>query len=215
MATLIAPRQEKARQTKERIFRAAVRILTEYGEEYLTTKNICTEAGVSNGTFFYHFKSKDDLLGYYVQEGYENYVTENPYEASDEDGDFIEQSIKVYKSYLEYCASIGVGFVSLVYKPSNKSLSNNLPNSNGGMTIVYRETLEIYTRAIQKGMIDTSFSPERCADDACCITKGCVFEWCLHDGNTSISEMAERILRAYLIGISTSEYRDQYLEVAQ
>ena len=32
------------------------------------SKNICEEAGVSNGSFYHHFKTKDDLLSYYIED---------------------------------------------------------------------------------------------------------------------------------------------------
>lgn len=40
----------------------------EKGYEQLSIKNICEEAGVSNGSFYHHFKTKDDLLSYYIEE---------------------------------------------------------------------------------------------------------------------------------------------------
>ena len=50
------------------IFRAAKQILKKKGYEELSIKNICEEAGVSNGSFYHHFKTKDDLLSYYIEE---------------------------------------------------------------------------------------------------------------------------------------------------
>ena len=58
----ISRQQQKSRETRERIFRAAKRILEKQGYEELSIKNICEEAGVSNGSFYHHFKTKDDLL---------------------------------------------------------------------------------------------------------------------------------------------------------
>ena len=45
----------KSRETKEKIFKAAKRILQKGGYEELSIKNICEEAGVSNGSFYHHF----------------------------------------------------------------------------------------------------------------------------------------------------------------
>ena len=60
----ISKQQQKSRETKEKIFQAAKRILQKKGYEELSIKNICEEAGVSNGSFYHHFKTKDDLLCY-------------------------------------------------------------------------------------------------------------------------------------------------------
>ena len=53
---------------KKKIFLAAKNILKKDGYDALSIKNICEEAGVSNGSFYHHFKTKDDLLSYYIEE---------------------------------------------------------------------------------------------------------------------------------------------------
>ena len=62
-----APRRVKSQKTRKKIFDAAAKIIKEHGEDYLTIANICEEAGVSKGTFFYHFNSKEDLMLYYLE----------------------------------------------------------------------------------------------------------------------------------------------------
>ena len=58
----LSKQQQKSMETKARIFAAAKNILQKDGYEALSIKNICDEAGVSNGSFYHHFKTKDDLL---------------------------------------------------------------------------------------------------------------------------------------------------------
>ena len=64
----LSRQQRKSQETREKIFRAAKKILQKKGYEELSIKNICEEAGVSNGSFYHHFKTKDDLLSYYIEE---------------------------------------------------------------------------------------------------------------------------------------------------
>ena len=64
----LSRQQKKSKETKARIFHAAKTILQKQGYDQLSIKNICDEAGVSNGSFFHHFKTKDDLLSYYIEE---------------------------------------------------------------------------------------------------------------------------------------------------
>ena len=47
----ISRQQQKSMETREKIFQAAKRILQKKGYEELSIKNICEEAGVSNGSF--------------------------------------------------------------------------------------------------------------------------------------------------------------------
>ena len=64
----LSKQQQKSKETKAKIFRAAKHILQKKGYDQLSIKNICEEAGVSNGSFYHHFKTKDDLLSYYIEE---------------------------------------------------------------------------------------------------------------------------------------------------
>src|SRR5699024_5117120 len=64
----LSRQQQKSRETKARIFNAAKQILQEQRYEALSIKNICEAAGVSNGSFYHHLKTKDDLLSYYIEE---------------------------------------------------------------------------------------------------------------------------------------------------
>ena len=50
--TGLSKQQKKSMETKEKIFKAAKRILQRSGYETLSIKNICEEAGVSNGSFW-------------------------------------------------------------------------------------------------------------------------------------------------------------------
>ena len=51
--TELSKQQLKSKETKEKIFQAAKRILQKGGYETLSIKNICEEAGVSNGSFYH------------------------------------------------------------------------------------------------------------------------------------------------------------------
>ena len=70
---LSTPRSVKSRNTKQKIYDAAVSIMKKKGYEYLSVRNICQVAGISNGTFFYHFNTKEDLLSYYLQDRFDDY----------------------------------------------------------------------------------------------------------------------------------------------
>lgn len=55
-------RERKRRETLRRITDAGMRLFIENGYEATTLDEIATAAGISRRTFFYYFKSKDDIL---------------------------------------------------------------------------------------------------------------------------------------------------------
>ncbi|MGB9780925.1 TetR/AcrR family transcriptional regulator [Caldanaerobacter sp.] len=55
--------------TKERIFKAALETFSRRGFYKATMDEIAEAAGVAKGTLYYHFKSKDDILDFLIDEG--------------------------------------------------------------------------------------------------------------------------------------------------
>ena len=55
-------RERKRRETLQRITDAGISLFIEKGYEATTLDEIAAEAGISRRTFFYYFKSKDDIL---------------------------------------------------------------------------------------------------------------------------------------------------------
>lgn len=55
-------RQRKRRETLERLRDSGIRLFVEKGYAATTVDDIAQAAGISRRTFFYYFKSKDDIL---------------------------------------------------------------------------------------------------------------------------------------------------------
>jgi AcrR family transcriptional regulator len=55
-------RQERSRQTRERLVRAAMELWRQQGYEETTVEEIAAAAGVSWSTFYFHFQNKSQLL---------------------------------------------------------------------------------------------------------------------------------------------------------
>lgn len=55
-------RQQKADETRRRLFLAAVQLFTQAGYHATTVETIAARAGVAKGTFFVHFPTKDAVI---------------------------------------------------------------------------------------------------------------------------------------------------------
>ena len=120
----ISRQQQKSRETKEKIFKAAKRILQKGGYEELSIKNICEEAGVSNGSFYHHFKTKDDHLSYYIED--QPQIEPNLLELPDSVQAVKDGIIQVYLNYVKYCRELGVEFMSGYYDTKNQALNADI-----------------------------------------------------------------------------------------
>lgn len=192
----LSRQQQKSRETKARIFNAAKQILQEQGYEALSIKNICEAAGVSNGSFYHHFKTKDDLLSYYIEEQ----PSINP-DYLDLPGNAEEAKtaiIRVYLNYVHYCRELGVAFMSNYYTPKNQSL-NPLTRTERPYPIV---TVHDYLkRAMDAGVITLPLPLEDVTSDIRIIVIGNVFDWCLKNGEADFERNMDRSLKVYLDGL--------------
>lgn len=192
----LSKQQMKSRETKRRIFRAAKTILQREGYEQLSIKNICEEAGVSNGSFYHHFKTKDDLLSYYIEEqpGINPDLLDIP-ENADEAKIAI---IHVYLNYAEYCRELGVEFIANYYTPKNQALNPTIRTERPYPIL----TVENYLRrAIDAGIVIPRIPLSDISTDIRMLVIGNVFEWCLHEGDTDFEGNIRRSLGHYLDGI--------------
>lgn len=189
----ISRQQQKSRETREKIFQAAKRILQKKGYEELSIKNICEEAGVSNGSFYHHFKTKDDLLSYYIED--QPKIDPDLLELPENVAGVKTGIIQVYMNYVKYCRELGVEFMSGYYDTKNQAL-NAAERSERPYPIV---TVQCYVeKAVSAGVIRLNVGIEEFTTDIRMIVIGNVFEWCVRSGKVDFEGNMSRLLGKYL-----------------
>ena len=192
----LSKQQLKSKETKEKIFHAAKSILQKSGNESLSIKNICEEAGVSNGSFYHHFKTKDDLLSYYI----ENQPTVDP-ELLDvpKDKDAAKEAIVgVYLNYVAYCKELGVDFVAGYYTPRNQALNPTIRTERPYPIVTVQHYLE---KAVAADAITLNLSIPEVVTDIRMLVIGNAFEWALRNGEVDFEENMRRSISHYLNGV--------------
>lgn len=192
----LSRQQQKSKDTKDKIFRAAKEILQSHGYEELSIKNICERAGVSNGSFYHHFKTKDDLLSYYIEDQ-PSMDTERLSEPSTV-ADVKETIIQVYLNYAKYCEELGVDFVSNYYTPKNQALNPTIRTERPYPIVTVEKYLK---RAMASGILSDTLDLQAITTDIRMLIIGNVFEWCLHHGETDFSGNIRRSFSRYLDSI--------------
>ena len=192
----LSKQQLKSRETRTKIFQAAKRILQKQGYEQLSIKNICEEAGVSNGSFYHHFKTKDDLLSYYIEE--QPSMDPNLLDLPSSAAGTKEAIISVYLNYVHYCEELGVEFMANYYTPKNQSLNTLIRTERPYPIITVHDYLK---RVIDAGIISPPADLEDITTDIRMIVIGNVFEWCLKSGDADFEGNMRRSLTTYLNGL--------------
>ena len=194
--TELTRQQQKSKETKEKIFQAAKRILQRNGYENLSIKNICEEAGVSNGSFYHHFKTKDDLLSYYIEDqpSIDPDLLEMPQNAMDARNTIVE----VYLNYVKYCRELGVEFIAGYYTPRNQALNPIIRTQRPYPIVTVQNYLQ---KAVDAGAIALTTPIEDVVTDIRMIVIGNVFEWALRNGDADFEGNMKRTLTNYLSGV--------------
>ncbi len=185
--------QRKSKETKERIFQAAKTILQRSGYENLSIKNICEEAGVSNGSFYHHFKTKDDLLSYYI----EAQPTVNPalLDMPQNKEEAINAIIGVYLNYASYCKELGVDFVAGYYTPRNQALNPDIRTERPYPIVTVQQYLE---KAVVANAIQLKLTIAEVVNDIRMLVIGNAFEWAMRNGEVDMEVNIKRSLSHYL-----------------
>ena len=192
----LSKQQRKSKETKERIFQAAKRILQKSGYEELSIKNICEEAGVSNGSFYHHFKTKDDLLSYYIED--QPSIDPDRLELPKNKEDAKETIIHVYLNYVKYCKELGVEFMAGYYTPHNQALNPTIRTERPYPIVTVQHYLE---RALGANAIQLNLKIEEITTDIRMIVIGNVFEWAMSNGDADFEGNMRRSLSHYLDSI--------------
>lgn len=197
---LDAPKQVKTLETKERIYKAADSILKKKGFAYLTITNICKVAGVSNGTFFYHFKTKDDLLSYYIFDKFAEYRVKNGFDSKVADLPFDICIIRYYSQWSAYMEEIGIEFFSSFYHTKNVCLDvrrfdKHVPTKMWNFPVTCLE------EAKKDGLIVDGLSISHISEVLATIMKGVAFDWCLSEGAFKMGDRIEEVMAPYLNSI--------------
>ena len=119
---VMSAQEKKSRETRRRILAATERLLSEYEFKYLTVRNICAEADVAYGSFYHHFKSKENLLFIYAKELFESNRQANPCPQWIDSDDFIKSILWYFVVFGEYCAAVGKDLIHQVCQAEQTDL---------------------------------------------------------------------------------------------
>lgn len=185
--------QLKSKETKERIFQAAKNILQRSGYENLSIKNICEEAGVSNGSFYHHFKTKDDLLSYYFVA--QPTATPSLLNIPKNKQEAIGAIVEVYLNYVAYCKELGVDFVAGYYTPHNQALNPDIRTERPYPIVTVQQYLE---KSVAENAIQLNLTIAEIVNDIRMLVIGNSFEWAMRNGEVDMETNMERSLSHYL-----------------
>lgn len=192
--------KDNPEENKEKIIAAAIALIEEQGADCITVRRVCEKADIATGTFYYHFRNKDDLMMHFVR-GLSFETVDLTAPPSDIAGRIAELYMLLIRKYM----NLDIAFMRSFYTPDNQALHTYMGEKDGKFaagTVMARCERELVT-AQAGGGIPKKADIHQMSADICTIVKGCIFEWCLSEGKMDIEAAVQRMLKAHIYGIET------------
>lgn len=205
---LMTKRDIKSQKTKDSILKAAIKLMSKYGVEAMTVKNICDEAGVSNGSFYHFFKSKDDIYSYFLLRNHTQYIEENEEKL---DAMNIKDKVKdLYLMHVKLCEDLGLEFTAAYYSTSNGSLDPIHRQKESDSFYIMDKCEQYFLAAQSEGLIRSELDIAEIKLVLGSIIIGVMFHWSVTKGGFDPEAQLLQILNSYLDSLVTDQFRTQF-----
>lgn len=195
-------RESRAQATREKLLEAAIELVNQYGMKYLTVRNICEEAGLSTGSFYNLFDSKDDLIFYYLQNVFTSYKQKAEEDASPYSS--LEKVALIYRFYIQCVLETGLEFITGLYAANTNPTFNFLerdPESEMVLDRVKDYLIEGKAAGEVRSDVDINTALLRIG----VIITGNIYYWCVFEGRIDLANHTDAMLQDYLKSLAANE----------
>ena len=196
-------KKEQGAQTRRKIYESADQLFIQYGVHEVSVDAIVEAAGVSKGTFYIHFKSKDALIASFVS-GYAARLDMDYKSFLDSLPPDLPASA-VLLALVEKIAAImadivGYDRMNMLYR-LQLTRDIDLEAINGYGRKLYQMFGDILEQGIRKGEFQSSLPPDILSRHFVMAIRGLCYECCIRYPNFDLKEQAVEHCRLLIEGI--------------
>lgn len=187
--------KEKKISTKDKIINAAWKLFMEQGYENTTIHEIIEASQTSRGSFYHHFRGKEDLLFSLA------YNFDNDYIGWEET---IDPSMNSLDKLLYFDAYVLKNLEESPYKPFLASLYGLQVMTEGTRHILnpnrryYQIISKFMKEGLEKNEIKSTLSYMELTETFAIIERGFTYDWCLTQGRYSLLQYGQRMMSIFL-----------------
>ena len=187
-----------ASEIRERIIDTAWKLFHEKGFSETTINDIIREAEISKGTFYYYFRSKDnmlDTLSVILDAEYERLAAEIP-----EDMDSFDKLLKInYEVHSFINDNIDYRLLAYLYSTQiTKDQSSSLLDRN---RFYFRFLEQIIEEGRRKGELTEELSVSETVKFYSLEERALVTDWCMNNGNYHLCEYSKKMFPMMIAGL--------------
>lgn len=185
------PITKKSEETKKRVRQAALELMSKYGFSEAKIKDICKKAGVSVGTFYSYFESKEDII---KEMCLESDILFGETVSKEISGRKFNEQVKIFIHYLaEFNTELGPDILGLLYTPSNGQFLQTRP-----MLAVLDN---IISTGMEEGIIRSDLTVDNTSKQIFTVLRGVCFDWCVNNGSFNMERRMNRYIQLALEGL--------------
>ena len=194
-------REIQAQKTERRLFEAAIELIRGNGYHNVTVDDITKFAGVSKGTFYLYFDTKDAVLEEqfkYLDNHYAHTAEHLP------DAPVDAQLLYFLDQMCEYCRDVcGLNIMKTLYM-NQISTELRVKLLNNKDRVFYKIMSDFVARGRGSGVFRTDMDVDEMMNLIIRSVHGLIYDWCLYDAEFDIVEECTRYFRNIFTIIKTA-----------
>lgn len=191
--------KKNEKNTKGKIINAAWDLFYEQGYEDTTVEEIIDKSGTSKGSFYHYFEGKDALLGslsYIFDEEYERLQQEMP-----EDMKCIEKLLYLnHELFAVIEDRIDIDLLTRLY--STQLITKGEKHLLDNKRLYYKLLKKIVMDGQKNKEITDNMTVSEIVKIYAMSERALIYDWCICNGEYSLSSYAKKIMPMFLSGIS-------------
>lgn len=186
-------RAEKKIKTRREVFKAAIKLFNVHGIEKTKISDIAKEAHVSVGTFYVHFKSKEDIISAIYYEDFNNFMNFNIQQVEKRNLNLKEILLEIGILELRFAKKVGLEITTAAFI-ANLQTNIEMPGNHFGKRTF---SLKI-KKMLSKLAVGTSKNSEILFQEFETIVRGTMLTWCFSNGAVNMVSLGTPLLENYL-----------------
>lgn len=205
----LTPRNIRALENKKRIVETARRLVDERGYENVTVNDIVAECGLTKGAFYYHFKSKSDVVFQLDRGRFNDLYDETEQSALSDPLDRMTLYVRTWHKYLdEDSRHFSQYWMRYNLNPDHRHASYG---NSSAFAMDYEYLSRYFAEAVEKGCLKPGAPVDMLAKMVAYCMYGSYCEKCLSDDSPATAPLAEQMLdHLFNVGLAPY-YADGYV----
>ncbi len=191
--TKLTERKKKALGTHQRIYKTALRLFEKEGFDKVTVDEVCKKAGVSKGTFYVYFKSKEQVvldLFSQTDKMYDDFVVNELASISDP----MDKLTMLASKALSFTVDKGPDLMEVSYRARASLRRSGNPRLTESRAI-YKIVVKLVKEAQQQEYIRRDLNSDEVARLIIRTLEGLIHDWCMENGSYDLIGETEKTIK--------------------